>query len=330
MAGSTVVGVKGTPAYIAPEIWEDSLYTPASDIYAFGVLANEVLTGVVPFADVGYAQILFKTVNNIRPASIDVDAADGDAVLIELAGCIDLCWQRDASTRPTAAGVLGTFTRLLYAAGGDPRNAVPITDTDPSQDTAVPVKSGETVLIPFSSAAGSAVIQESFSSLKPIPATTSGAAHPTSVFAIEPTKIAGSAGTKPLASLTIKEVETLFDALNLGAYKSLALDGEVLSYCTTIEDVISLGITVRPRAAVLLAKVSEFRADGVPSTLLTPSVFVSKAVPTPVTKAPTPTGPPNAEALLQAAKDGKVDDIRTCLNNHTDIESKDEVFTTLQ
>jgi hypothetical protein len=81
------------------------------------------------------------------------------------------------------------------------------------------------------------------------------------------------------------------------------------------------------QAALLLDKVSEFRADGVPSTLLTPSVFVSKAVPTPLTMAPTPTGPPNAEALLQAARDGKVEAIRTCLNNHTDIESKDKVCT---
>jgi hypothetical protein len=144
-----------------------------------------------------------------------------------------------------------------------------------------------------------------------IPATTSGATHPTTVFN-------GSASTRPLESLTVTEVETLFDTLNLGTYKSIvaanALDGVTLSYCATIEDVVSVGITVRPKAAVLLAKVTEFKAAGVPLTLLTPP-------------APTPTASPNPKALIQAAKDGNVDAIRTCLNNGTDIESKDTVCT---
>jgi hypothetical protein len=142
-----------------------------------------------------------------------------------------------------------------------------------------------------------------------VPATTSGAAHPTSVFAIEPTKIAGSAGTKPLVSLTIKEVEILFDSLNLGAYKSVVaannLNGDILSYCATIEDVVSLGIAVRPRAAFLLAKVTEFKAAGVPLVLLDPTAF------------------------LKAAKEGNVDAIRICLDCSTDIETKDDKVRTV-
>jgi hypothetical protein len=153
----------------------------------------------------------------------------------------------------------------------------------------------------------------------------------------------------------------MFDALNLGAYKSIVtanvLNGDILSYCTSVEDFMSMGITLRPQAAYFLAKVTEFKATGVPSTLLTPPAAPVKAaesvkattaaatkptvvestpikvVPTPETKAPTiaaiptPTGPPNPEALLQAARDGKVEAIRTCLNNHTDIESIDTVCT---
>jgi hypothetical protein len=144
-----------------------------------------------------------------------------------------------------------------------------------------------------------------------IPATTPGASHPTTVSN-------GSASTRLLESLTVTEVETLFDALNLGTYKSIvaanALDGVTLSYCATIEDVVSVGITVRPKAAVLLAKVTEFKAAGVPLTLLTPT-------------APTPSGPPNPEALIQASQNGNMKAIRTCLNNRADIESKDTVCT---
>jgi hypothetical protein len=144
-----------------------------------------------------------------------------------------------------------------------------------------------------------------------IPATTSEATHPAPVFN-------GSASTRQLESLTVTEVETLFDALNLGAYKSIvaanALDGVTLSYCATIEDVVSVGITVRPKAAVLLAKVAEFKAAGVPLTLLIPT-------------APTTSGPPHPEALIQATVHGNVEAIRACLKNRTDIESKDEVCT---
>src|SRR5512135_1629496 len=42
-------GILGTPAYIAPEVWELDMATPAADIYALGCIAYEMLTGVVLF-----------------------------------------------------------------------------------------------------------------------------------------------------------------------------------------------------------------------------------------------------------------------------------------
>ena len=42
-------GILGTPAYIAPEIWELDTATPAADIYALGCIAYEMLTGEVLF-----------------------------------------------------------------------------------------------------------------------------------------------------------------------------------------------------------------------------------------------------------------------------------------
>ena len=38
-------GIVGTPAYMAPEIWEDAETTPATDIYALGCVVYEMLTG---------------------------------------------------------------------------------------------------------------------------------------------------------------------------------------------------------------------------------------------------------------------------------------------
>src|SRR5512135_1401201 len=42
-------GILGTPAYIAPEVWELDTATAKADIYALGCIAYEMLTGVVLF-----------------------------------------------------------------------------------------------------------------------------------------------------------------------------------------------------------------------------------------------------------------------------------------
>ena len=42
-------GILGTPAYIAPEVWELDTATPPADIYALGCIAYEMLTGDVLF-----------------------------------------------------------------------------------------------------------------------------------------------------------------------------------------------------------------------------------------------------------------------------------------
>ena len=45
MTQSISGGIVGTPAYMAPEIWEDAEATPATDVYALGCVVYEMLTG---------------------------------------------------------------------------------------------------------------------------------------------------------------------------------------------------------------------------------------------------------------------------------------------
>ncbi len=46
---ASVAGVKGTGAYIPPEVWEGAAATPASDVYALSCVVFEMLTGEVLF-----------------------------------------------------------------------------------------------------------------------------------------------------------------------------------------------------------------------------------------------------------------------------------------
>jgi len=59
--------ILGTPAYLPPEQIKGEAVTPQSDIYSFGILIYEMLTGIKPFIDQTPATILFKQLNEPLP-----------------------------------------------------------------------------------------------------------------------------------------------------------------------------------------------------------------------------------------------------------------------
>jgi serine/threonine protein kinase len=64
-------GLVGMPEYMAPEQWERSAASPASDFYAVGVMLFEALTGGLPFAGQGEEIVLRKrTVTPPRPSHL--------------------------------------------------------------------------------------------------------------------------------------------------------------------------------------------------------------------------------------------------------------------
>lgn len=65
----------GTPAYLPPEQIRGDIATPQSDIYAFGIMLYEILTGRRPFADLTPATLLYKHLNEPLPM-IDHQALD--------------------------------------------------------------------------------------------------------------------------------------------------------------------------------------------------------------------------------------------------------------
>src|SRR5262249_30929578 len=59
LIGSDSVAASGTPAYMAPERWRGAQPSGAIDIWAFGTILHEVITGSRPIADADLASAIY-------------------------------------------------------------------------------------------------------------------------------------------------------------------------------------------------------------------------------------------------------------------------------
>jgi serine/threonine protein kinase len=86
----------GSPLYMAPELFSGSTtYGPEIDVYAFGILTFEVLTGTTPFSDIGNAIALGMHIcQGVRPPI-------PESVPAAFARLIQRCWANDRSSRPS-------------------------------------------------------------------------------------------------------------------------------------------------------------------------------------------------------------------------------------
>ena len=93
----------GTAHYLAPELIEGAVATPASDVYAFACLLYEAATGAPPFAgrneaEIGYAHLVED------PPRPNLPGAVADAILLGL--------EKEPGDRPTTATALARMLRL--------------------------------------------------------------------------------------------------------------------------------------------------------------------------------------------------------------------------
>ena len=89
----------GIIPYMAPEIFQEQKYTKASDIYSFGMIMWEFMTGRRPFWDkIHDTDLIIGICDGLRP-QIVTNAPEG---YIEL---MKECWHSDPNKRPTITNI---------------------------------------------------------------------------------------------------------------------------------------------------------------------------------------------------------------------------------
>ena len=111
----------GTPAYASPEQVVGEAATPRSDLFSFGVVMYELLTGANPFLRETVADTM-TAVLRVDPPSLTATVPGAPAAALRI---VERCLEKQPSERPSSAHDLALF---LDASGGtihEPALAVP-------------------------------------------------------------------------------------------------------------------------------------------------------------------------------------------------------------
>ena len=115
----------GIIPYMAPEIFEGQKYTEASDIYSFGMIMWEVMTGRRPFWDRSHdTDLIIEIVDGLRPPIV-TNAPEGYIELMEE------CWHFDPNKRPTATNILEKINDLYSYHRSNPIGVTKSPDIEP-------------------------------------------------------------------------------------------------------------------------------------------------------------------------------------------------------
>lgn len=101
--------VYGSPAYMAPELWEGAPATPQSDLFAFGVLLYQMLTGRLPY-DARTASAYLEKLRTGTPPPIRAQRKDAPLTMLLL---VKRCMSRLPMDRPPTAAAAGNLISPL-------------------------------------------------------------------------------------------------------------------------------------------------------------------------------------------------------------------------
>jgi serine/threonine protein kinase len=120
--GASISDDAGTPAYMAPEQWRDKESTPATDVWALGIILHELVYGAHPYESFDSVAAMRLSIASPR-APVPIGPGPSRRAPVELADHPELerliarCLDKEALARPRAAEVRAALAALV---GGVP------------------------------------------------------------------------------------------------------------------------------------------------------------------------------------------------------------------
>ena len=119
--GTRAGRVVGTPAYMAPEQARGAVVDARADIFSFGLLLYELLTGQRPFDRESWPDTIAAVLRDPVPPLVAGTVGVAPDALSTLQRLLDRCLAKDAATRPASmvevVGELDTIRRMADKAG---------------------------------------------------------------------------------------------------------------------------------------------------------------------------------------------------------------------
>ncbi|XP_021246552.1 mitogen-activated protein kinase kinase kinase 21 isoform X1 [Numida meleagris] len=103
---TTKMSAAGTYAWMAPEVIKSSLFSKGSDIWSYGVLLWELLTGEVPYRGIDGLAVAYGVAVNKLTLPIPSTCPEPFAKLMKE------CWEQDPHIRPSFAIILEELTAI--------------------------------------------------------------------------------------------------------------------------------------------------------------------------------------------------------------------------
>src|SRR6266540_1420560 len=117
--------IYGVISYMAPEILKRKEYTIASDIYSFGMIMWELITGRMPFWDQNNdPELIIKIYKDFRPPIIK-SAPKGYVELMQQ------CWDSDPNKRPTTVDIHETLINITRVEVENPTKIIKSSNIGP-------------------------------------------------------------------------------------------------------------------------------------------------------------------------------------------------------
>lgn len=103
---TTHMSTAGTYAWMAPEVFKSQTFSKASDVWSYGVVLWELLTGKTPYEGFNFAAILYGVGNNTLKLPIPDSCPDSFKELLQR------CWLPEPHNRPTFRDILSILETI--------------------------------------------------------------------------------------------------------------------------------------------------------------------------------------------------------------------------